>query len=94
MSHEHSEYLINEDDGWRMLSSQTEQLAHKLLTLSHPLGNKVTGGHSEKGGLRLCCDCLQASCHQLQAQENLQPTGCRPHPCSTYHRRTPTACYT
>lgn len=56
-------HLVYENDGWGVLPSQTEQLTDKLLTFSHPLGNEITGGHSEEGGLCLCCDCLQTALH-------------------------------
>ncbi len=36
-------YLIYEHNGWRVLASQAEQLADKLLTLTHPFGHQVTG---------------------------------------------------
>ncbi len=35
-------YLIYEDNGRRVLACQAEELADKLLTLTHPLGDQVT----------------------------------------------------
>ncbi len=42
-------YLIYEDNGWRVLACQAEQLADKLLTLTHPLGDQVTRRYREEG---------------------------------------------
>ena len=58
-------YLVYEDDGWRVFPSQAEQLTNQLLTLTHPLGHKVTGGHGEKCGLCFCCYCLQLHASQV-----------------------------
>ena len=42
-------YLIYEDNGWRVLACQAEQLADKLLTLTHPLGDQVTRRDCKEG---------------------------------------------
>ena len=42
-------YLIYEDNGRRVLACQAEQLADKLLTFTHPLGDQVTGRHRKEG---------------------------------------------
>jgi len=42
-------YLVYEDNGWRVLACQAEQLADKLLTLTHPLGDQVTRRYREEG---------------------------------------------
>mmetsp|Transcript_42953 Transcript_42953/g.101993 ORF Transcript_42953/g.101993 Transcript_42953/m.101993 type:complete len:451 (+) Transcript_42953:298-1650(+) len=51
-------YLVDEDDRRRPLPREAKQLAHELLALAHPLGDKVRRGDAEERRFRLGRDGL------------------------------------